>query len=60
MRADIAIERNGDLHEHIKNYSRQHNVNHARAYRELLAYGVVHVEQCLDDAEVDGPSTHLI
>lgn len=52
MRADIAIERSGELHEAIKNYSRTHNVNHARAYAELLAYGVYHIEDCLADDEV--------
>lgn len=46
MRADIAIERNGDLHEDIKKYARKNNVTHPRAYAELLRYGITHLEKC--------------
>lgn len=46
MRADIAMDRNGELHEDVENYAREHNVHHAQAYAELLSYGVAHLEEC--------------
>lgn len=46
MRADIAIERDGPLHQAVKIYAQEHNVTHPRAYAELLEYGIDYVEEC--------------
>lgn len=40
MRAEIDIERGGDLHEQVKEYARENGLRQARAYAELLAAGI--------------------
>lgn len=45
MRADIDIERGGELHERVKEYADQHRIRHSRAYAELLEYAVENIEE---------------
>ena len=40
------MERDGDLHERVKQYARENGTRHPRAYRELIQKG-------LDAADAD-------
>lgn len=40
MRADIDIERGGDLHERVKEYADLQGVRYSRAYAELIERGL--------------------
>lgn len=44
MRADVAIEREGDIHEQVKEYARNNGIRHDRAYAELIEIGLENVE----------------
>jgi hypothetical protein len=40
VRTDVDIERDGDLHERVKQYAQENGVRHPRAYRELIEMGL--------------------
>ncbi|MGB9951131.1 MULTISPECIES: hypothetical protein [unclassified Haloarcula] len=40
MRTDVDMERDGNLHERVKEYVRENGVRHPRAYRELIEKGL--------------------
>jgi len=40
MRVDIAIERESDLHERVKEYSRENGLRMDFAYAELVEHGL--------------------
>lgn len=43
MRADMDMERGGELHEKIKEYARDRGIRHSRAYVELLEFAVENI-----------------
>jgi len=45
MRVDIAIERRSDLHERVKEYSRENGLRMDFAYAELIEQGLNSVEE---------------
>ena len=40
MRTDVDMERDGDLHERVKQYARENGIRHPRAYRKLIEKGL--------------------
>ena len=40
MRTDVDMERDGNLHERVKEYARENGIRHPRAYRELIKKGL--------------------
>lgn len=54
MRADIDMERGGELHERVKAYADKHSIRHSRAYAELLERGLDAAESTNSTSTADG------
>ena len=58
MRTDVDVERDGDLHEQVKEYTRENGICHPRAYRELIERGLPLMPTKTVEATLVPPTAH--